>query len=51
MTDNPVPDDEGNDDEATTDPERWPMPAEDPETEPVHEGAESGPPEGGDDGT
>ena len=39
MTDNPVPDDEGNDDEATTDPERSPMPPEDPETEPVHEGA------------
>jgi hypothetical protein len=28
-----------------TEPERWPMPAEDPEQEPVHEGAEGDPPE------
>lgn len=26
------------------DPERWPIPAEDPEEEPVHEGAEGEPP-------
>lgn len=47
------PDDEGNDDEATTqaDPERWPIPAKDPEEEPVHEGAEYDPPAGDEDGT